>query len=811
MTAYNNISGSTGDDPGSSDNGPVSRGIRDQVIKPMDEAELISAIDDSDNRSYGSNLSNLTAALAAERALNIDLYLGKNVDPAPEGQSNVIDRTVFETVQWILPSLCRIFANGDDVVTLSPLGPQDVDQAKQETAYLNWLVTVKHSWFDLFLEWATDALLTKNAYFLVYQDNAQKVEIEKYAAQTRMGVAFLTQDKDVEVIDIKSYAAPDLPPEPIVGPDGQPTVDANGQPMTQPAQLYDLQIRRRQIDPEVCIRVLPPERVKVDQRAFNWRLDDRCNYFEYWEETTLTELREQGFDVPTDIGDDPELYTQEDIARDQYGERRLERYKPSDPSMRRVKARMIWIRVDYNGDGKAELLQILRVGRRILYSEEVSRIPVASGVACPLPHRHIGISIADMVSDIQRIKTAILRQGLDNLYISNNPQKILNEQFVNIDDALISRPGGVVRATDINQIRYEEMPFVFPQAIQGLEYMDTVRQNRTGVNNNFSGIGTQDISNLQPGTVSQLSGLAAQRVEQIARILAFAIEDLFSIVHELALKLGHKRQVLQLNGAWAEVDPGSWRKRTDFKTCVAFSAGNKDSQVARLMAIADRQKEALTLGIPVCSPENYYNTLSELTKAADFAAPERFWTDPKTIPPAPPKPDPKIVVAEMQNASHEKQKAADLMQQEVESQRKAAMEKYAIDSNVGVTLIKGEQLAEHARTMEALKANHSAIVETLKGQVNQAEGAAGSVSGALSQAHGAIKAHTGAMTDAMQQISGVSTTINKAVVLATGKRVVRKHPKTGKPLGIDIQDHTGKIVHSQNFIHDANGRISGVE
>src|ERR1017187_6501705 len=93
------------------------------IVKPMDESALIAAIDDSDNRSYGSNFSNLTAELSAQRALNISPYLGDNVDPAPEGQSNVIDRTVFETVQWILPSLCRIFANGDDVDATADIGP----------------------------------------------------------------------------------------------------------------------------------------------------------------------------------------------------------------------------------------------------------------------------------------------------------------------------------------------------------------------------------------------------------------------------------------------------------------------------------------------------------------------------------------------------------------------------------------------------------------------------------------------------------------------------------------------------------------
>ena len=39
----------------------------------------------------------------------------------------------------------------------------------------------------------------------------------------------------------------------------------------------------------------------------------------------------------------------------------------------------------------------------------------------------------------------------------------------------------VIRATDINQIRHETPPFVFPQAVEGLQYMDEVRQNRAGV------------------------------------------------------------------------------------------------------------------------------------------------------------------------------------------------------------------------------------------------------------------------------------------------------------------------------------------
>lgn len=247
--------------PGVPDDSAALKNARGNPGKPMDEAALIAAIDDSDNRAYGSSLSNLTAELSAERALNIDLYLGKNVDPAPEGQSNVIDRTIFETVQWVLPSLCRIFANGDDIVTLSPDNPADTTQAQQESAYLNWLVTQKNDWFSLFLEWATDALLTKNAYFLVFKDRSRKVEIEHYENQTKEGIAFLLQDPQVTIIESQQFQAPDLPPEPVLGPQGEPIIDgATGQPMMRPAMLYDVVIRRAESGDDVCIRTLPRAR-----------------------------------------------------------------------------------------------------------------------------------------------------------------------------------------------------------------------------------------------------------------------------------------------------------------------------------------------------------------------------------------------------------------------------------------------------------------------------------------------------------------------------------------------------------------------
>jgi hypothetical protein len=325
-----------------------------------------------------------------------------------------------------------------------------------------------------------------------------------------------------------------------------------------------------------------------------------------------------------------------------------------------------------------------------------------------------------MVADIQRIKTTIMRQGLDNLYLSNNPQKVLNENLVNLDDVLRSVPGGIIRTEDVNAIRYEKHPFVFPEAMQGLEYMDQIKENRTGTNRYFTGIDQNALNKTATG-IQTLSTMAAQRVEQIARILGSGIEDLARIVHELILKGGHKKEVVKLRGEWVEVDPATWRKRSDFKISVGFASGNKDAMVGRLMLIGDKQLQALEMGLPIVKPENLYETMLELTKAGDFATPERFWTDPAMAEPQPQQPNPDMLrlqgemtakqaelemsqeqsQAEMAMAQQKSQTDAALKQQELE--QKAALEKYRIDTEAQTKIQLAMMQSESAHSLETHK------------------------------------------------------------------------------------------------------------
>lgn len=655
-----------------------------------DLEKLIAAIDRAEENAYGDD-----GDLSAERAYSIQLYLGQNVDPAPEGRSQVTDRSVFETIQWILPSLCRIFANGNDLVSIPPVGPDDEAGAKQEEEYLNWVIGQQTPWFETFLSWATDALMIRNAYALAYVDRERQVEVERYERQTRAGVAMLTQDKDVEVLELNEYPDEEGQPEPVIDPmTGQPVLDQMGQPVVQPAMLYDVSLRRVGEKRKVCVKVLPPERCKVSQYATSFRVAD-VDYFEFWDMRPISDLRSMGFDVPDDIASDEDPETEEDAVRDLYSETRDD--DRADPSMRRVKVRMVWIRHDYDEDGIAELQYVLRVGREILHREEINTIPVASLVPSPLPHRHYGLSITDMVADIQRIKTAILRQGLDNLYLSNNPQKVVNKNMVDLDDLISSIPGGVIKTDDVNAVRYEKHPFIFAEAMAGMEYMDTVRENRAGVNRYFSGTDQNALNKTATG-IQTLSTMAAQRVEQIARVFGSGIEDLARIVHELILKNGHKKEVVKIRGEWIEVDPSTWRHRTDFRIAVGFAAGNKDAMVARLMMIAQNQQMALQMGLPVVQPQNYYQTMLELTKASDFSSPERFWTDPEQVEPQQPPPDPNMMKLQGEMAAKQAEleqdaqiKQAELALKDKEISTRAELEKYRIETDASVKLKLAEQ------------------------------------------------------------------------------------------------------------------------
>jgi hypothetical protein len=607
----------------------------DGSIRPENDqrdVEFIAAIRSAESLAYGSDEE---SSLGFERARAIDDYLGRPYGNEVEGRSQVVSRDVYDTIEWIKPSLMRIFTGGDDVAQFDPVGPEDEEQAQQESDYINHVLLQKNNWFSICYEWFTDALMTKNAYAMAYWDNSRQVEKETYKGIDDNQLTLLTQDESVEVVEHQQYPMP-MPPQIAA------QLMAQGQPIPN---LHDVSIKRVREYKGVKVCVLPPERVMVSESVTGMSVKD-ADFFEYWEMRTISEIRSMGFEIDDDINDDAgEIDGQEDQSRDQFNENWTRRNGDIlEPSSRKVCLRTLWIKYDYDGDGIAERRMVMKVGTTILYNEESTGIQVACIVPTPLSHRHPGLSVRDMITDLQLIKTTIWRQTLDNLYLANNGRYGISDK-VNLDDMLTSRPGGVVRVAN-GAIPNQEIfplvhPFVAGQSLEVLNYTDQIIEHRTGTNQSFTGVDPNALSKSHSGVaIAQLSSAAAQRVELIARVFAEGVKELVQIVHQLCIENHHKEAVVKLRNTWVTVNPSEWKTRQDLKISVGLGSGNKEQLMMNLSNILKEQKEGLAAG--VTEPQKIYNALTELTKAAGFPNPEKFWTKPPPGP-MPQQPSPEQV------------------------------------------------------------------------------------------------------------------------------------------------------------------------
>lgn len=667
----------------------------------MDDSQLLNAIQAYEGSADTHN------NVQEDRVEAIDYYLGEPLGNEVEGRSQVISRTVWDTVEWLKPQLADIFCSGDELVSFQPRGPEDTQAAEQESDFINYIITQRNNWFDVYYGWSHDALVQKNGYVKVYWDDSEDITSEYYANLLQDEFMVLTQDKDIEIVEHEEVMTLDM---------------ATGMPVI----THSVRLERKKPRNFARIVNIAPENIRVDKNARGLSLqDERVGFVQHIEKKTISEIRLDGFDVPDDINDDGDSVAEwEEASRDEDNPFWYQSGETIDPATRLVTVRETWIRFDANGDGRAELRHVIVVGAKILHNEECSFIPVIALSPTPLPHQHYGLSVADAVMDLQRIQTALLRGALDNQYLANNGRYGVDENSVNLDDMLDSRPGGVVRF-DGSKNQTPFFPLTHPTngqiAIPMMEYMDRIAQKRTGVSDQTQGI-NPDVLNNQAGATANTMMLTAaqQRIKFIARVFAeTGIKTLFQLVHQITMMHSRKEELIRLRGEWIPIDPRTWVKRSDMQISMTFGMGDRTSQVAILMQIAGMQAQAAQAGI--ATPKNIYNTLARITKTVGFKDVTEFWTDPEKSPPPPPPQDPRIQVeqmrqqAETQKFQAEQQFAIQKFQAEQTMQQdmnRMKMEFEAAQSRMELELQASNDSRDSER--EALKAEYDAQIEQMK-------------------------------------------------------------------------------------------------
>jgi hypothetical protein len=615
----------------------------------------------------------------------LEYHRGEMADlPSAEGWSSAVSKDLSDTIDFMLPGLMRVFSGAGQIVRYDPRTPKDVQSSEQATDYVNHVWENECDGYRVLYTGIHDALLVRNGVFKTYWDQTPEYDQQELTGLTEDQLTFLSMDPEVEIVGVRE--GEQIIQDPMTG-------------QSIPIPVYDLKIKRVTSNGRLRIEVVPPEDFGLSSRAKTIE-DAAC----VWHRSRFTrsDLIKQGF--PADVVDDLPSWTHSPADRvNRNWDITLEAKAPQR-QMEEIEVYECYCLYDVNGDGVAERIKVLvaggKGGRKILPAPDGSLyeewpdedLPFSDIVAKPVPHRWQGHSIADDVMDVQRVKTALTRSLLDNLYLVNRPQRGIQEnQIVNPDEVLNPAIGGVFRTKGPPQAAIADFTpsFVGDKALMGLQHFDAVIRKRTGVAESTSAL---DSTALEPqtATAEQIQHDASySKIELVARNMAeLGLKKLFRKILRIVVKNQDRTRMIRLRDQFVEMDPRSWNAAMDVTINVGLGTGSRERDQALLRGIgAEQDKVVAQLGPdnPIVPPEMWVETRHKMLEVAGIKTPGLFFRD--------------MQEGEFAAWNQQRQQGqADPKAQEL--QAKMQLEQAKLQANM--------QLEEHKIRLEAMKAQADA-------------------------------------------------------------------------------------------------------
>lgn len=576
-------------------------------FRPLDPIEFQSRV----FKAYEQAELYVDSYVAPARIAAAEYYKGAPFGDEEDGRSQIVLTEVRDTIQSILPSLMRVFTSGDKIVDYMPRTAQAIPAAEQASDAINFIFQDMNPGFNILYSAFKDALLKKLGIITWWAESEDRVIEKHFSGLSEEEVLmFQQQNPNAEFVAIN--------PEPAIAPY---------------AQTYAIVVRLVDQQRKYRVRALPPECFVIDRRARD--TDKFYDLVGYRDMVTVSELVQMGFDEDEvrehgAPGQDENWYWNfEEVERNPgYG---WPDYPP-DPSMMRVKYMKIYMRIDKDGDGIAELrcIHCIGSGCYVLRDEVVDHAPFALFCPDPEPHTIFGQSIADSTMDLQRIKSHVLRATMDSLAQSIFPRTAVVEGQVNMDDVLNKEVGAIIRMRQIGAVQDLSTPFVGQAAMPILEYMDEIKAQRTGVTPASQGLDADLLQSTTKAAVTAQISAAQERIEIIARIFAeTGCKQLFTGLLKLICRHQDKPLMVRLRGQWTPIDPTTWDADMDCTVSVALGRGDDAQQMSFLGQIAQKQEQILQLmgmNNPLVKLSQYQQTLSQLVRKAGYKNPDSFFS-----------------------------------------------------------------------------------------------------------------------------------------------------------------------------------------
>ena len=641
----------------------------------------------------GSMINDPDKELSQIRKDNLNAYMGESEGEDREGRSNYQPREVFEAVEWALPSLLRTFTSGDKVVVFDPFGPEDEDQAQQETDAVNHYLMKENNGYLTFYEWFKDALMYPNGYAKVYTEIKEESKTERYSGVTIEQIALFDDDERIELL-----AATD-------NEDG----------------TFDIELKFNTKEPKLKFEAVPPEQVHIDNDHTSVSLED-CKAVCHRTERTKSYLLSAGYDA-----DKLELVSSEEDATEEETNRRDTEDEYPDGSDETGANKQYWLeewylQVDYDGDGIAERRKVDYIGGQIFENIEYDYQPICSLSCMPMSHRHSGMSMAELMRPLQDL-SKFFQQGINNNIASIlEGKKYISEAALTDDgatlDQLLDPTSAVVVTRQPGLIEAEQHQPIIGELMQAMASLNEDKQVRSGIAPNLS-LNPDILQQSTFGSFSAALEKADQRLELMNRTIAeTGVKEAMIKAHRQIKEHQDKAKMLRIRGKWIETNPTDWRDRVNVTVNVGLGFNNNEKQIAVLMQMLGIQKEAMPLGLS--TPENIFNSLEQLAEASGLKQAGRYFTNPADQPPQQPQEDPMVTLAKQQLEQQGQKNQADFQLKAMKDKRELDIKEGQAKNDAVLKSVQAYKTNEEAKALDMTNQGLNQDTAALQASLNNA-------------------------------------------------------------------------------------------
>lgn len=576
----------------------------------------------------------------------MEAYYGQAYGDEVEGRSQLVTREVFETVEWIRPDLIDMFSSSDRIVSIEPTSPEAETTCEIAQAYLNHIFFQEHDGLSILDQFAFDGLLQKLGVATVYVDTKDGKTETYEALNTTQLQTVVNNPRIAEVLE---QVSEETEPSDLY-PDGQ---------------IHSVEV---QFEDERCLRfeTVAPEDFSVSTRATDL---DSAVYKGIVRRMTRTEVAkrwpEKFEGIKEALVAGTGNLTDWDARREArfLGEEDWENgYNASshaESQLLHVYEEYVWY--DMDEDGIAEQYQVFRLDDMILEFAEVDEHPFSDWTPIPIPHRLYGLSIYDIMKDLQRAQTVLLRATLDTTYQAVAPRIAVHENKVNLNDLMDVSAGAIIRTT----APPGEVMLPVKQSggagdsLPVIQHIGEITQQRTGITRSAQGIDPDSLNKTATGLqISQ--DAAATRKRMIARNFGKGVQKLLQKAFTLLVTQVDSEQMIRFDGDWVPVNPSAWSDGMRVIVDVGIGTGSREANVMNMqMVLGMQEKWAQTFGLntPVVTPTHMHNAAEEIVRAMGYRSVDRFFGDVGNFQPPPPQENPAIQAKqqEMQLKAQESQ------------------------------------------------------------------------------------------------------------------------------------------------------------